>query len=84
MVCKEAYLITVGAIFGGGKIRPVWFVWEGREHRVKEINYAWNSREGHVLLYHFAVTDGAGNPYELRYHTGSSTWHLLALEEEYA
>jgi hypothetical protein len=82
MVLKEAHPIKVGAVFGDKKkIRPVWFVWEGNTHRIKEITYTWSSREGHALLYHFSITDGADNLYELCYRTDSTTWHLLALEE---
>ena len=78
---QVAQTIRVGAVFGGKKkIRPVWFVWEGREYRIKEITYIWSSREGESLLYHFSVTDGADNLYELCYRTDSATWHLLALE----
>lgn len=74
--------IKVGAVFGGKKkIRPVWFIWEGREHCIKEITYTWSSREGRSLLYYFSVTDRADNLYELCYRTDSATWYLLALEE---
>ena len=74
--------IKVGAVFGGSKkIRPVWFVWEDREHHIKEITYTWGSREGRSFLYHFTVTDRADNLYELCYRTDSATWHLLTLEE---
>ena len=74
--------VKVGAVFGGGKkIRPVWFIWEGREHHIKDITYTWGSREGRSPLYHFSVTDKADNLYELCYRTESATLHLLALEE---
>ena len=74
--------VKVGAVFGvGKKIKPVWFIWEGREYHIKDITYTWGSREGRSLLYHFSVTDKADNLYELCYRTESATWHLLALEE---
>ncbi len=69
--------IKVGVVFGGRKkIKPVWFIWEGRTYYIKDITYVWNSQEGQSLLYYFSVTDRAGNPYELCYHTDSNTWHL--------
>ena len=75
--------IKVGAIFGGKKkIRPVWFIWAGREHRIKEITYTWSIREGRVLFYHFSVTDRDDNFYELCYRTDSATWYLSAFEWE--
>ena len=77
--------IKVGAIFGGKKkIRPVWFIWEGREYHIKEITYTWGIREGRALLYHFSVTtDRADNLFELCYRTDSATWHLSACEERH-
>jgi len=82
MPTKVEQPIKVGAVFGGKKkIRPVWFIWEDREHRIKEITYTWSSREGRSLFYYFSVTDRADNLYELCYHTDSATWHLLAFEE---
>jgi len=75
--------ITVGAVFGGRKkIKPVWFIWQGREYHIKEITYIWNRREGSSLFFLFSVTDTADNLYELSYRTDTATWHLLACAEE--
>ena len=80
---KREQPIKVGAIFGGKKkIRPVWFIWAGREYHIKEITYTWNIREGRTLFYFFSVIDRNDNLYELCYRTGSATWHLSAFEWE--
>ena len=73
--------ITVAVIFGGKeKIRPVWFIWNGREYRIKRITYVWKRREGRSLLYYFSLTDTAENFYEICYRTDTVTWYLLNVE----
>ncbi len=74
--------VKVGAIFGNGqKIKPVWFKWQGRQHRISSVTYRWQSRVGSAVVYHFSVTDGA-DLYELRYNTQSCIWQLLQVETE--
>ncbi len=50
--------VAVAAIFGGGRVKPVWFVWQGRKYAVREVTYAWEDREGAAVRKHFSVTDG--------------------------
>jgi hypothetical protein len=74
---------TVGAVFGvKKKIKPVWFIWQAREYRIKDITYIWNRREGISLLYLFSVTDTADNLYELSYQTDTAALTLLARAED--
>lgn len=73
--------VRVGVVFGGQpNVRPVWFLWSGREVRVREITYTWRTREGRAVVHHFAVTDGA-NVYELRYDTEHMQWTLAGAED---
>ncbi len=74
--------VKVGVVFGNGrKIKPVWFKWQGKQHRIQSITYTWTSRQGRAVIYHFSVTDGA-NLYELRYNTESCVWELAQVEIE--
>ena len=74
-------VIRVGVVFGGRpQVRPVWFLWNGREVRIREVTYTWRTQEGRAVVRHFAVTDGA-NCYELRYDTGEMGWRLASIEE---
>jgi hypothetical protein len=74
--------VKVGAVFGNGeKIRPVWFKWNGRQHRIESITYTWSSRQGRAVVYHFSVTDGA-NLYELCYNSETSVWQLAQVDIE--
>jgi hypothetical protein len=72
--------VRVGVVFGGRpRVRPVWFIWNGRTVRVQAITYAWQTREGRAAVHHFAVTDGA-NVYELRYDADGQGWTLEAVD----
>ncbi len=67
--------ITVGAVFGGGTVKPVWFTWHGRQIRIQEIAYTWKTREGSAPILHFSVSDGQGL-YEIRFNALSLAWKL--------
>jgi len=83
MACEINEPITVGAVFSGGVVQPVWFAWRGRKVRITEIAFTWKTREGSAMVFHFSVTDGQGL-YELGYHTTSFIWRLAAGEEHSA
>lgn len=67
--------IKVATIFEKGRLRPVWFICEGRKYSVKEITYEWRSREGASRIYHYAVSNGA-NIFELVFNDKEMTWQL--------
>lgn len=67
--------IDVGAVFGKNKIKPRWFVWNGRKIDVKEVTYTWKSREGDAVILYFAVTDGATS-FELSLNQKTMCWIL--------
>ena len=74
--------VRVGVVFGKEqKIKPVWFKWQGRKHRINSVTYRWKSRLGSAVVYHFSVTDGV-DLYELRYNTQSCIWQLAGVETE--
>ena len=72
--------VRVGVVFGGSpRVRPVWFIWNGRTVRVQAVTYTWQTREGRALVRHFSVTDGA-TLYELRYEPDQMGWRLASSE----
>ncbi len=71
--------ITVGTVFSRGEIRPVWFSRGGRQIRIRETAFTWQSREGSARIIHFSVTDGEGL-YELRFNTVSLRWKIQNAE----
>jgi len=82
MITEIGERIEVAAVFGRGeKIRPVWFVWNGKKIQVEQITYRWTEREGAETYHRFSVTDGAGL-FELSYTAGRLCWELVAVESE--
>ena len=74
--------IRLAAIFTPGqRIRPVWFDWHRRQHRVLETTYSWQERVGNTVLLHFSVTDG-NTLYDLVYNTRDQTWLLNGIEAQ--
>lgn len=71
--------IRVAVVFNRGDIRPVWFDWNGRQVRIREVAFSWQTREGTAAILHFSVTDGQGL-YEIRYHRETMDWRIAHAE----
>jgi hypothetical protein len=68
--------IRVGAVFETtGKIRPAVIVYRGRRINVNRINYTWDSRDGNVTHYHFAVDTEEGI-YEISMDNKEFIWRV--------
>lgn len=46
--------ISVGVVFDR-EIKPVWFKWAGRLHRIDKITYRWKDKIGDQIRYYFSV-----------------------------
>jgi hypothetical protein len=80
MIAEVIDDIRVGVIHGpAGKIEPVWFDLNRRQHRIRQITNRWHERRGSQLLFHFHVTDD-GALYELVYNSAEGVWHLEMIE----
>jgi len=74
--------IEVGVIYGGkARMRPVWFVWNGRRYHVNRVNHIWKKRDGERLLVFFSVSDEA-NTYLLCYDTLQMEWRICGTYTE--
>ena len=71
--------ITVAAVFQGGRVRPVWFLRQGRRYAVREVTLAWQTKMGSAVCLHLSVSDGA-NEFELVLNQQQLTWHVEAAE----
>lgn len=68
--------VKVGAIFeAGGKLKPVWFAYNGRQLAIERVTYSWLERDGAAKVYHFAVKVGA-TIYELTFEAAEFRWRL--------
>jgi hypothetical protein len=72
--------INVGAVFSRCGIKPVWFVWSGRQIPIREITFTWKTRAGSAGILHFSVTDGQGL-YEICYNTEMMRWIISTSAE---
>ncbi len=79
MVVEINETISVGAVFSRSRIKPVWFIWNGRQVRIRESTFTWRTREGSAGILHFSVTDGQGL-YEICYNAESFDWRLTKAE----
>jgi len=72
--------LIVGAIYDpSAKIKPAWFIWNGRKIKVVRTNHAWSERAGTATLYHFSVTDGT-DTYHLVMNNDTQSWHLEGVQ----
>lgn len=72
--------VTVGAIFEpSAKVKPAWFIWNGRKIRIVRTNHSWSQREGIATLYHFSVTDGT-DTFHLVMNSGTQSWYLEGVQ----
>jgi hypothetical protein len=72
--------ISVVASFGiPYRIKPVRFRWNGKLFEVKEVTYAWETKEGQTKIHHFSISDGK-TLYELSFNTMSLLWRLEKVE----
>lgn len=67
--------IRVAVVFNRGEVHPVWFDWNGRQVRIREVAFSWQTREGRSVILHFSVTDGRGL-YEILYNRDTLEWRL--------
>lgn len=68
--------IEVGAVFGKNKVKPKWFIWNGRKHEIKEVTYIWNDKQGETEFVYFALTDGQ-TVFEISLNQKDLSWQLL-------
>lgn len=72
--------IRVGVIHGpGGRIQPVWFDLQRKQHRIQQVTNSWRERRGNTTLIYFHVTD-EGALYELVYNPPEAHWRLEMIE----
>jgi hypothetical protein len=68
--------IQVAAVFKNGQLKPLKFLWQGREFSVRAVNLSYSRYEGRSKLYFFAVNDKS-NFFKLEFNSDSLAWTLL-------
>ncbi|NIA22751.1 MAG: hypothetical protein GWP03_01070 [Proteobacteria bacterium] len=68
--------VKVGVICDPAKgITPVWFVFMGQKHEIKNITYKWVVRKGANYADHYSVSDGK-NQFEIVYDRLNAKWMI--------
>lgn len=70
--------IRVGVAFDRRRVRPVWFLWRDRYHKVKAVNFTWRSSQGSTKLHHYSVSAG-NRAYELSFNSITMEWTLCKI-----
>jgi hypothetical protein len=70
-----------GRVFPHHKVKPCSFLWQNRQHEIREITYVWREAIGDTLVYHFAVTEGA-DVFELCFNAATMEWILASVARE--
>jgi len=74
--------IKVGVIYGEKtRMKPVWFIWNGKKYHVTKVNHVWKDKDGREVLVFFSVSDEA-NTYLLCYNTLQMEWTICGTYTE--
>lgn len=66
--------ISVGAVFDK-VIKPVWFKWSGRMHRIDKITYRWKDRVGDEIRHYFSI-EIEGVIYQIYFSDRELIWRM--------
>lgn len=68
--------IKVLAVFEGGAVIPKIFKWKDRTYKIKNVNLAYQEREGRSINYYYSVDCLDGGVFKLCYNDEKLTWTI--------
>jgi len=80
MATRINQIVSVGAIFERGKIKPAWIRWNHQVFKIDQIPYRWLTNEGAAEIINFSVVSGA-NLFHLTYNLKDQQWTLMEVED---
>jgi hypothetical protein len=75
MVLDVHESIEVSAVFVGGRLKPVSFMWKRRHYKVSVVTGMYRYFVGSAKCYGYTVQSG-DEIYEIALNTGDMVWHL--------
>lgn len=57
-------------------MHPLRFKWRKHAYHIKQVNGSWSSPKGRYRVYHFHVSTGDANSFELLFDVGNMRWQL--------
>jgi hypothetical protein len=67
--------VEVVVVFKKDRALPVLLKWNGREYKIKSIDFVHQVHEGATLIHRYAVSDSS-NSFKLSFNTASLRWNL--------
>jgi hypothetical protein len=74
--------VDVSAVFRGGRLRPMAFMWRGRSYRVRRVMGTYRTPKGRCLELYYSVMSDTPEVYELRFSTEGMSWSLVRVHGE--
>lgn len=82
MVTEIGETIDVSAVFLGGHLKPVSFLWRRRKYKVTDVFGYYHDYLGDSKRFHFAVGAGSSDVFEICLNTATMTWELVRIHSE--
>ncbi|MCA9744161.1 hypothetical protein KC734_21670 [candidate division KSB1 bacterium] len=77
MVYEEVFEpIDVITVFQNGKLQPLRFKWKDSVYRISKVQSHWMVPQAQGRAYHFAVTTGSPDSFEIIFSDSDLKWQL--------
>lgn len=74
--------VDVSAVFRGGRLRPMAFMWRKRSYKVERVLGSYRAMKGRYLEIYYSVMSDTPEVYELRFSTDGMSWSLVRIHSE--
>lgn len=68
--------VSMIVFFQQGAIHPLRFKWNNTVYKIDRVHSHWTTRDGDTKVYHFSVSVGTPDCYELTFDLENLAWHL--------
>lgn len=77
MVYEEVFEpIDVITVFRNGALQPLRFKWKDSVYRISKVQSRWTVPQGQGRVYHFAVSTGSPDSFEIIFSANDLRWQL--------
>lgn len=68
--------VGVITIFENGYMQPLKFRWKNRVYKIERVHGKWVSHEGYTKFFHYSVSTGSPDCFELCFDADKMAWEL--------
>lgn len=77
MIYEEVFEpIEVITVFRNGVLQPLRFKWKDSVYKISKIHSRWSVPQGQNRTYHFAVSSGSPDSFEIVFNAEDLNWQL--------